>query len=65
MVGTAPPCKTRWACRFQLIGNVVNMNKIEFWVYTNWTEPHARVHLDHCSHCNYGEGKNGCGKIYS
>lgn len=29
---------------------------MQFWVYENWTEPHARVHFDNCPHCNYGSG---------
>ena len=27
-----------------------------YYVYTNWTQPHARVHKGECPFCNEGEG---------
>ncbi len=27
-----------------------------YFVYENWTNPHARVHKEDCSFCNEGEG---------
>ena len=30
--------------------------KERFWVYTNWTEKHARVHRASCQYCNDGAG---------
>ena len=27
-----------------------------YWVYENWKEPKARIHLGHCGSCKYGHG---------
>lgn len=29
---------------------------MNYWVYTNWTVKHARVHTANCTYCNNGRG---------
>ncbi len=31
---------------------------MKYYVYTNWTQKHARVHKGTCKDCNNGQGKN-------
>ena len=30
----------------------------EYWIYENWTQDKAVVHIDECPDCNYGKGKH-------